>query len=123
MEISSVVLDPTVEPFLIEHRLDDRPLLPLVIGLELLCEAASKLIDGGGKVSLRDVEAVNGLRFHTDQPHEARVRAVEAGALAFRLGRDPLDRDRARDDARAYLARPDAAQAARIRALLDTLER
>jgi hypothetical protein len=45
---------------------------------------------------------------------EARVRVVELGAEAFRLAQDPADRERALSDARAYLARPDAAQRARV---------
>jgi hypothetical protein len=62
-------------------------------------------------------------RGHPDSPRadEARVRAMEASALAFNLGRDPRDRDRARAAAQAYLARPDAVQAARVRALLEKL--
>ena len=64
-------------------------------------------------------------RGHPDSPRadEARVRAMEASALAFNLGRDPRDRERARAAAQAYLARPDAVQAARVRALLDKLAR
>jgi len=63
-------------------------------------------------------------RGHPDSPRadEARVRAMEASALAFDLGRDPRDRERAREAAQAYLARPDAGQAARVRALLARLE-
>jgi hypothetical protein len=61
---------------------------------------------------------------HPDSPRadEARVRAMEASALAFNLGRDPRDRERAQAAARAYLARPDAVQAARVRALLSRLD-
>ena len=64
-------------------------------------------------------------RSHPDSPRadEARVRAMEASALAFNLGRDPRDRERARAAAQAYLARPDAVQAARVRALLEKLAR
>jgi hypothetical protein len=64
-------------------------------------------------------------RGHPDSPQadEARVRAMEASALAFNLGRDPRDRERARAAAQAYLARPDAVQAARVRALLEKLAR
>jgi hypothetical protein len=57
-------------------------------------------------------------------PHadEARVRAIEAMALAFHLGGDARDRDRARAEAEAYLARPDAPQVARVRAVLSHLD-
>ncbi len=33
-------LNPAKDPFLTEHRLDDRPLLPIVVGTELMLEAA-----------------------------------------------------------------------------------
>ncbi len=52
---------------------------------------------------------------------EARVRVIESGAEAWRLGADPADLSRAREDAAAYLARRDAAQAARVRAILESL--
>ncbi|HSB62026.1 MAG TPA: hypothetical protein VLI67_09920, partial [Vicinamibacteria bacterium] len=52
---------------------------------------------------------------------EARVRVVETGAAAWRLGGDPRDLSRAREDAAAYLDRADAAQAARVREVLATL--
>jgi hypothetical protein len=52
---------------------------------------------------------------------EARVRVVETGARAYRLGSDPEDLARLRDDARAYLDRKDAVQAARVRAVLEAL--
>jgi hypothetical protein len=52
---------------------------------------------------------------------EARVRVVETGAQAYRLGSDPDDLARLRDDARAYLERKDAAQAVRVRAALEAL--
>jgi hypothetical protein len=52
---------------------------------------------------------------------EARVRALEAGALAYRLSRDPKDLAAVREEAAAYLKRADAAQAERVRALLADL--
>jgi putative zinc finger protein len=64
-------------------------------------------------------------RGHPDSPRadEARVRAMEASALAFDLGRNPRDREHAQAAAQAYLTRPDAVQAARVRALLEKLAR
>jgi len=52
---------------------------------------------------------------------EARVRAIEAGVLAWKLGRDPADLATARERGRAYLESGNAPQAARVRAALDGL--
>jgi hypothetical protein len=57
------------------------------------------------------------------QADEARVRLVEAGALAYRLGRRAQDLETAVRDGRDYLERAPARQAARVRAALKTLER
>jgi hypothetical protein len=53
---------------------------------------------------------------------EARVGAIAEGVRAYQLDRRPEDRALAERDARAYLARRDAVQAARVRALLKELE-
>ncbi len=53
---------------------------------------------------------------------EARVRLVETGAAVWRLGRDPRDRERVREDAAAYLDGEDAVQKARVRAVLENVE-
>lgn len=55
------------------------------------------------------------------QADEARARLVEAGLVAFQLGRRPQDREITERDARAYLQRMDAPQAARVRAALKAL--
>ena len=65
--------------------------------------------------------------FARDQPagphaDEARVRAIEAGAEAWRRGKDEKDRAETRKDGHAYLARPDALQADRVRAALRSLD-
>jgi hypothetical protein len=52
---------------------------------------------------------------------ESRVRAIEAGLEAWRMGREERDRAQAREDARAYLDRPDALQPDRVRAVLKAL--
>ena len=59
-------------PFLLQHRLRDKPFLPGVIGWEALAEAAS-LADRerGTVVALRDVEITNGMLFHGPEPIEA----------------------------------------------------
>ena len=52
---------------------------------------------------------------------EARVQAVEAGAEAWRRGKDDQDRTEAQREGREYLARPDALQPDRVRAALRAL--
>jgi hypothetical protein len=52
---------------------------------------------------------------------EARVRAIEAGVRAWKLGHDPVDLATARERGRAYLETGNAAQAARVRAALEGL--
>jgi hypothetical protein len=52
---------------------------------------------------------------------EARVRAVESVATAWRLGHSAEDLARARAAARAYLGDAAALQAGRVRAVLETL--
>jgi hypothetical protein len=49
------------------------------------------------------------------------VRAVEAGAEAWRKGRDEKDRAEAQREGREYLERSDALQPDRVRAALKTL--
>lgn len=58
------------------------------------------------------------LRTHPESPwaDEARVRAIEASALAWRLAGDPTDREDALREATAYLRRVDAQQKERVRA-------
>jgi anti-sigma factor RsiW len=53
---------------------------------------------------------------------EARLRALEAGAAAWRLGRRREDRTQVERDALDYLRRPDGAHKERVRALVAGLE-
>jgi putative zinc finger protein len=64
------------------------------------------------------------VRKEPEGPHadDARVRALEAGAAAWRLGGQREDRDRVVRDGRVYLRRPDAGDKERVRALLAGLE-
>src|SRR3989442_14552205 len=60
---------------------------------------------------------------HPSSPRsdEARVRAIEARGLAWRLSHDPADPDRARLAARSYLSSPRPPPRHRVRALLESL--
>lgn len=77
---ASLKLDPEKEHFLTEHLLDERPILPMVVSLELACETA--LDPAGGPFRLLDVQAVNGLRFHGTAP---KLRLPRAAVLLFSL--------------------------------------
>jgi hypothetical protein len=94
-QVAEVELNPLVEPFLIEHRLEDRPLLPVVVGMELLAESALKLAGHGRVLALHNVEALNGLRFFTDRPQTARILSFPDGNGRYRseLAADFLSRD------------------------------
>jgi hypothetical protein len=60
---------------------------------------------------------------HADGPHadEARVRALDALLLAYHRSGEARDRQRLREEAALYLQRSDAAQALRVRAMLEGL--
>jgi hypothetical protein len=94
-QVAEVQLDPLVEPFLIEHRLEDLPLLPVVVGMEMLAESALKLAGHGRVAALHQVEALNGLRFFTDRPQTARLLSFPDAAGRYRseLAADFLSRD------------------------------
>ena len=93
--VASTRLDPTTDPFLTEHRIDGKPLLPLVVGLELLCEAAGHLAGRRMVGGLRDVIALDGLRFHGPDPKTAKTRAAQrdAGSVESVLFADVCTRD------------------------------
>jgi len=71
--IGDVPLDPTADPFLIQHRLRGKPIMPVVATLEALREAAA-IASGKTVVAFRDVDMVDGLVFHTDSPQTAQAR-------------------------------------------------
>jgi acyl transferase domain-containing protein/acyl carrier protein/NAD(P)-dependent dehydrogenase (short-subunit alcohol dehydrogenase family) len=79
-------LDPLQDVFLREHCLDKRPLLPMVIGLELLVEAVARKHDwvpiqfGGPLLVIRDFESFRGLRFFDDERKQVRLEATESDA-------------------------------------------
>jgi NAD(P)-dependent dehydrogenase (short-subunit alcohol dehydrogenase family) len=74
--IADARFHPESDPFLRDHRFQGGPLLPAVIGLEALAEAATVLGNGKTVVGVRDVQIVNGLRFHPGRPQDARIYAT-----------------------------------------------
>jgi hypothetical protein len=80
--VAEMHLDPVDDVFLSQHRYKGRPLLPVVIASESLAQAASLLLPPDRFVAaVRNIEIVNGLKFPTNEPQTARIRAevVEDG--------------------------------------------
>jgi acyl transferase domain-containing protein len=68
------ILDPTSDVFLRQHRYKGRPMMPVVMTLESLAEAASLFAGETGRVcELTDIEILNGLRFLSDDPLTVRL--------------------------------------------------
>ena len=75
----SFVLDPTADRFLTEHLQYQRPLLPAVMGAELLAQATLAAVGCERVEEIRDFVVEWPLGFSTDQPREVWVE-VEPGA-------------------------------------------
>jgi len=87
---AEVHFDPTKDVFLQQHRFKGRPLLPVVVGIESLIEAALTLDGNSHKsVTVTNLEIQNGLRFLTDDPQTGRLRATAgAGGITSELTAD-----------------------------------
>jgi NAD(P)-dependent dehydrogenase (short-subunit alcohol dehydrogenase family)/acyl carrier protein len=83
---AEIHFEPTSDPFLFDHKLRGKPLLPAVIGLEAVAEAAA-LYSGKTVVAIRDVQLIEGFLCHTDQTMVARIRvaAAKGNALGCKL--------------------------------------
>ncbi|PQO44279.1 type I polyketide synthase [Blastopirellula marina] len=76
--VADVPLDPVNDPFLALHRLRGKPLMPVVVTLEALREAA-ELASKKKVVAICDVDMMDGLAFHTENPTTAQARAKMVG--------------------------------------------
>jgi hypothetical protein len=72
-------LDPAVDPFLVEHRLRQRPLVPAAVFLEMMAQAASLIAGGKRPVAVRDFAVVKAISFFSERSSQARVRATREG--------------------------------------------
>ncbi|MDD4786760.1 MAG: SDR family NAD(P)-dependent oxidoreductase, partial [Pirellulales bacterium] len=70
-------LDATNDPFLVNHRLRQRPFLPGVMSLEAMVEAAAILRPAARFVGFRDVQLVNGWSIDPARDHEATLVLTE----------------------------------------------
>ncbi|HEV8423048.1 MAG TPA: SDR family NAD(P)-dependent oxidoreductase, partial [Chthoniobacterales bacterium] len=79
-------LDPKVQPFLFDHKIDDIPVLPGVMGLEAFAEAALALLPGWYVEVIEDVEFFAPFKFYHNKPRtvtvEAAIHTVEGALVA-----------------------------------------
>jgi hypothetical protein len=76
-------LDPTVQPFLDDHRIDGTPVLPGVMGIEAFVEAARLLAPDRLPASVESIQFAAPFKFYRDAP-----RTVEVHARALADGDD-----------------------------------
>jgi hypothetical protein len=69
-------LDPTVQPFLDDHRIDGTPVLPGVMGMEAFAETARLLLPELAVVAVEHVEFEAPFKFYRDEARELIVTSV-----------------------------------------------
>jgi len=73
-EVTTVVqLDPAVQPFLDDHRIDGTAVLPGVMGIEAFAIATSRLAPGWSVESIGDVEFASPVKYYRDQSRPIEV--------------------------------------------------
>ncbi|HBE70307.1 MAG TPA: hypothetical protein DDW52_19335 [Planctomycetaceae bacterium] len=77
-----ITVNPARDPFLTEHVLDGRPLLPIAVAAEILAEAG-EAASGRKATRLQNLTAVSALKFFHDGQQELSVRADRRGEIDF----------------------------------------
>ena len=85
--VVETTLDPTVQPFLRDHRIDGTAVLPGVMGIEAFAEAVLSVASGWHIDSIENVEFLAPFKFYRDEPRTVTVEA------AFRPRGDELVAD------------------------------
>ena len=79
-------LDPVIQPFLHDHQIDGKPVLPGVMGMEAFAESALCLLPGWHVAALEDVNFLSPFKFFRNQPRpltiEAAIHPQDDGLLA-----------------------------------------
>jgi acyl transferase domain-containing protein/NAD(P)-dependent dehydrogenase (short-subunit alcohol dehydrogenase family)/acyl carrier protein len=78
------MLDPTVQPFLHDHRIDGTPVLPGVMSVEAFAEAAQSIVPGWHIDRIENVDFVAPFKFYRDEPRSVIIE------VRFRLEDDRL---------------------------------
>ena len=74
--VIETTLDPTIQPFLYDHKIDDTPVLPGVMGIEAFAEAAQYLLPGWHVVALDEVNFQAPFKFYRNQPRAVTIQGV-----------------------------------------------
>ena len=76
------MLDPTVQPFLHDHRIDGTAVLPGVMGIEAFAEAAQWMIPGWHVEAVEDVKFLAPFKFYRDKPRTLTIEAIPSAHAA-----------------------------------------
>ena len=69
-------LDPKLQPFLYDHRIDGTPVLPGVMGIEGFAEAALRVHPGWHVEAVEEVNFLSPFKFYRDEPRTVTIQAV-----------------------------------------------
>ena len=68
-------LDPALQPFLDDHRIDGTPVLPGVMGIEGFAEAALSIAPGWQVEAVEDIEFLAPFKFYRGEPRPVTIEA------------------------------------------------
>jgi acyl transferase domain-containing protein len=74
--IVETALDPAVQPFLHDHQIEGRPVLPGVMGIEAFAEACQCMLPGWHVAAIEDVDFLAPFKFYRGQPRTVTVEAL-----------------------------------------------
>jgi malonyl CoA-acyl carrier protein transacylase/3-oxoacyl-(acyl-carrier-protein) synthase/NAD(P)-dependent dehydrogenase (short-subunit alcohol dehydrogenase family)/acyl carrier protein len=69
-------LDPAVQPFLHDHQIEGKPVLPGVMGIEAFAEAALCMLPGWHIAAVEDVNFLAPFKFYRGEPRTVTIEAV-----------------------------------------------
>ncbi len=70
---TEITLDPSVQPFLHDHKIDGTPVLPGVMGIEAFAEAAAAVLPEWRVKAIEDVTFLAPFKFYRNEPRSLRV--------------------------------------------------
>ena len=74
--VATATLDPTVQPFLFDHKIDGTALLPGVMGMETFAEIAMLAYPDMHVVAIEGMDFLAPFKFYRDEPREVKVSAI-----------------------------------------------